>query len=97
MPNTNMPPCFCDEEAATSCDWTVGLNVNYQRPGHPEAPSSQLQWELAQIPQLLAQVVMQAMVAAANEKGLEVYVAWQRGCFEGDTPDEMAARVRDMI
>ena len=97
MPNTNLPPCFCNEEAMTSCDWTVGLNANYQRPGHPEAPSSQAQWEITQIPQLLAQVVMQAMVAAANEKGLEVYAAWQRGCFEGDTPDEMVARVRDMI
>ena len=97
MAKDTMPPCFCDEESATSCDWSVGVDIHYQRPGHPEAEKSRVQWELEQVPQLLAQIILQAMVAAANEKGLEVYAAWQRGCFEGDSPDEMVARARDMI
>lgn len=97
MAKTTMPPCFCPEEAAMSCDWSVEVNIGYQRPGHPEAQKSQVQWDLTQIPQLLAQAILQAMVATTNEKGLEVYAAWQRGCFEGDSPEEMVARVRDMI
>ncbi len=97
MAKNTMPPCFCDEESMSSCDWSVGVDIHYQRPGHPEAQNSQVQWELTHIPQLLAQLILQTMVAAANEKGLEVYAAWQRGCFESDSPDEMIARVREML
>jgi len=97
MPVNSMPPCFCDEEAMSSCDWRVGVVANYQRPGHPEAVNNQVQWELDKIPQLLAQVIFQASIAAVNEKGLEVYAAWQQGCFENDTQEEMIARVRGML
>ena len=97
MAKNAMSPCFCDDEAMSSCDWSVGADIHYQRPGHPEAQESRVEWTLNGVPQLLAQVILQTMVAAANEKGLEVYAAWQRGCFDGDSPDEMIARVREML
>ena len=81
----------------TSCDWVVKATIEYSRPGHPEAVTSRVPWELSNVPQLLAQVILQASVAAVNQKGLEVYAAWQQGCFDGDTPDEMVARVRSML
>lgn len=96
MVTNTMPPCFCDEESM-SCDWAVNVTIEYSRPGHPEMVASKVEWELAQIPQLLAQALVQASVSAVNEKGAEVYGAWAQGCFDGDTTEQMIARVRGMI
>lgn len=96
MPNVNLPPCFCDEDAL-GCDWTVKVTIEYSRPGHPESVSNCVPWELNNIPQLLAQALLQANVAAVNKTGLEVYSAWMQGCSAGDTPEELVARVREML
>lgn len=91
------PPCFCSEEAALSCDWKLNITMEYSREGHPEAVTSKVEWDLDKIPHMLAQALLQANVAVVNEKGIEVYAAWAKGCFDGDTPEQMVERVKEMI
>ena len=86
----NLPDCFCNSEALSACDWTVEVSVKYHRPGDPAAPVSEVPWSLTNIPQPLAQVILQSMVAAVNKNGLDVYVAWAEGCGQG----EIGAKVR---
>lgn len=96
MSNPNLPPCFCNDDA-NGCDWVVNVTMSYSRPGHPDMPTSTVEWEMAQIPQLLAQAILQAGVSAINEKGAEVYATWAQGCIENETPTELIARVRAML
>lgn len=97
MATNTIPPCFCAEDDAQSCDWTVKVTIEYSRPGHPESVSSRVPWELNNVPHLLAQALLQANVDAVNKKGIEVYSAWAQGCFDGDTVEEMIARVRGTL
>lgn len=92
-----MPECFCSEEGMTSCDWVLTASLGYSRPGDDSVPKNSLDWTLEHIPQLLAQIILQAQIQAMNEKGLEVYAAWQQGCFANDSPEEMVDRAKALM
>lgn len=89
--STDIPPCFCNEDKRSSCDWIVEIDGRYYRKGEESAEpaesaeSAKISWRLDGIPQPLAQIVFQASIAAVNEKGWDVYVAWLTECLGEDS------------
>lgn len=94
---SEVPECFCDAEAMSSCDWVVKGSVGYHRPGQDAAQEYDVGFTLTNIPQLLAYAIVTAQVQAMNARGAEVYEAWMTGCFDGDTQEELISKVRQLV